>query len=319
MSGISILGEAERTVAALQGSHDTQAVIGPFGDVLQTMETAYAELSSISRYRAAYNSSWAFSYAFTRMHALVNQLLTEEVTAKIRQYTDRSKNRASREDIIRKYAKITENLSDLIRRTGTSQRLYRTTIWLLSLAEGLISLIIVVLITQFSAAFSRAVSLPKLSLLFLTVFGSLRLLLERLKSRVLENWRWTRYQESVDRAFGSIAAAAGISFLLAYHIRQGTFLDQIDDLLEDGAVLLSAKPSPEQRRLRRAAHRSARLIALQRERIERLQGPVFPGHSGESRILIPRLPRQNAPASPPNLRVRASAVLRSIMDRRTRD
>jgi hypothetical protein len=285
-----ITSKITATVISLNGPHEVDKITAPFAQTISKIESAYAELSSISRYRNTYNSTWAFSYAFSRMHALANQLFSLEVSEKIAVYAGSFKNRSRKQDILKKYEKITDNLSDLIRKTGTSQKLYRTTIWLISLAEGVISLIIVMLITEFAAVFNRAVSLPQLSLLFLGVFGSLRLILERLKTRFLRNWRWTRYQDSVDQAFGSIAAAAGISCILAHHIRQGTFLEQIDDLLEVGLSLLHEKPTPEERRSRRAAHRSARLLAEQRERLEKLQGPQPHQSHSQMQLIIPGAP-----------------------------
>ena len=205
------------------------------------------------------------------MHVIIDHLFSVKVTEKIFSYSRSFRNRKKQADILKKFRAITSNLSDILHKTSTSQRLFKTTIWLIALAEGVVSLVIVLFITETASAFNSAVSLPQLSLLFLIVFGSLRLVLERLKSRVMQNWRWARYQITVDRAFNSIAIAAGISCILADHVRKGTFLEKIDDLLEKGVDLLRKPDTKEEKRRRRATHQSARLLANQEEKLGNLK------------------------------------------------
>ena len=259
------------SIEEIDSSIDTDKVIIPFNKIIDEINTIYSDLSIISRKRGTYNNSWAFSHAYEQMHAIIDHLFSEQVTEKIFSYSRSFRNRKKRVDILKKFKAITSNLSDILHKTSTSQRLFKTTLWVIALAEGVVSLIIVLFITEFASAFNRAVSLPQLSLLFLIVFGSIRLVLERLKSSIMQNWRWTRYQATVDRAFNSIAIAAGISCILADHVKKGTFLEKIDDLLEKGVQLLGKPDTKEEKRTRRAAHRSARLLAGQQEKLMSLQ------------------------------------------------
>jgi len=255
----------------IDSSIDIDRVTIPFNKTIHDINSVYADLSGISRKRDTYNNSWAFSYAYEQMHAIIDHLFSVKVTEKIFSYSRSFRNRKKQVDILKKFRAITSNLSDILHKTSTSQRLFKTTIWLIALAEGVVSLIIVLFITETASAFNRAVSLPQLSLLFLVVFGFIRLVLERLKSRVMQNWRWARYQATVDRAFNSIAIAAGISCILADLVKKGTFLEKIDDLLEKGVDLLRKPDTREEKRIRRAAHRSARLLADQEEKLGSLK------------------------------------------------
>ena len=255
------------SIMEIDSTIDIDKITTPFKKTIKEINSVYGDLSVISRKRDTYNNAWAFSYAYEQMHLIIDHLFSVKVTEKIFSYSRSFRNRKKQTDILKKFHTITSNLSDILHKTSTSQRLFKTTIWLIALAEGVVSLVIVLFITETASAFNRAVSLPQLSLLFLIVFGSLRLLLERLKSRIMQNWRWTRYQATVDRAFNSIAIAAGISCILAEHVKKGTFLEKIDDLLEKGVDLLKRPDTREEKTIRRAAHRSARLLAGQEEKL----------------------------------------------------
>lgn len=255
------------SIMEIDSSLDIDKVTTPFKKTIKDINCVYADLSGISRKRDTYNNAWAFSHAYEQMHLIIDHLFSIKVTEKIFSYSRSFRNRKQQADILKKFRTITSNLSDILHKTSTSQRLFKTTIWLIALAEGVVSLVIVLFITETASAFNSAVSLPQLSLLFLIVFGSLRLLLERLKSRIMQNWRWTRYQATVDRAFNSIAIAAGISCILADHVKKGTFLEKIDDLLEKGVDLLKKPDTREEKIIRRAAHRAARLLADQEEKL----------------------------------------------------
>ena len=266
----------------IDNSVDIDKVTTPFNKTIKDINSVYAELSGLSRKRDTYNNAWAFSHAYEQMHVIIDHLFSVKVTEKIFSYSRSFRNRKKQADILKKFRAITSNLSDILHITSNSQRLFKTTIWLIALAEGVVSLVIVLFITETASAFNSAVSLPQLSLLFLIVFGSLRLVLERLKSRVMQNWRWARYQITVDRAFNSIAIAAGISCILADHVRKGTFLEKIDDLLEKGVDLLRKPDTKEEKRRRRATHQSARLLANQEEKLSRLQHSI----SSKSNIYV---------------------------------
>lgn len=259
------------SIMEIDNSVDIDKVTTPFNKTIKDINSVYAELSGLSRKRDTYNNAWAFSHAYEQMHVIIDHLFSVKVTEKIFSYSRSFRNRKKQADILKKFRAITSNLSDILHKTSTSQRLFKTTIWLIALAEGVVSLVIVLFITETASAFNSAVSLPQLSLLFLIVFGSLRLVLERLKSRVMQNWRWARYQITVDRAFNSIAIAAGISCILADHVRKGTFLEKIDDLLEKGVDLLRKPDTKEEKRRRRATHQSARLLANQEEKLGNLK------------------------------------------------
>ena len=270
------------SIMEIDNSVDIDKVTTPFNKTIKDINSVYAELSGLSRKRDTYNNAWAFSHAYEQMHVIIDHLFSVKVTEKIFSYSRSFRNRKKQADILKKFRAITSNLSDILHKTSTSQRLFKTTIWLIALAEGVVSLVIVLFITETASAFNSAVSLPQLSLLFLIVFGSLRLVLERLKSRVMQNWRWARYQITVDRAFNSIAIAAGISCILADHVRKGTFLEKIDDLLEKGVDLLRKPDTKEEKKRRRAAHQSARLLANQEEKLSRLQHSI----SSKSNIYV---------------------------------
>ncbi|GEM_PF-6330627 len=270
------------SIMEIDNSVDIDKVTTPFNKTIKDINSVYAELSGLSRKRDTYNNAWAFSHAYEQMHVIIDHLFSVKVTEKIFSYSRSFRNRKKQADILKKFRAITSNLSDILHKTSTSQRLFKTTIWLIALAEGVVSLVIVLFITETASAFNSAVSLPQLSLLFLIVFGSLRLVLERLKSRVMQNWRWARYQITVDRAFNSIAIAAGISCILADHVRKGTFLEKIDDLLEKGVDLLRKPDTKEEKRRRRATHQSARLLANQEEKLSRLQHSI----SSKSNIYV---------------------------------
>ncbi len=297
------------TVSSLGGDGNEQKIMGPFSGSIENIVQVYDDLSSLSRNRNTYNSSWAFSFAFSQMRDLINHLFTVQVTQKIYAYSKSYRNRNSRQDILKKFNRITGNLSDIIGKTSTSQKVVKTTLWVISLGEALISLIIVLFISESMAAFNRVVSLPQLSLIFLAVFGSIRLLLEQLKNRFIKNWRWRTYQDIVDNAFHSISIAAGISCMLAFHVKQGTFLDEIDDLLEKGFLLLREPLSWEEKRRRRAAHQSSRILNRQRERLDAIQGsPRY-----DIRLVRRRsAPEAAEPEAAATIRTRTSRALRSI-------
>jgi len=259
------------SIMEIDSSVDIDKVTTPFNKTIKDINSVYADLSGISRKRDTYNNAWAFSHAYEQMHVIIDHLFSVKVTEKIFSYSRSFRNRKKQADILKKFRTITTNLSDILHKTSTSQRLFKTTIWLIALAEGVVSLVIVLFITESASAFNRAVSLPQLSLLFLIVFGSLRLVLERLKSRIMQNWRWARYQATVDRALNSIAIAAGISCILADHVKKGTFLEKIDDLLEKGVDLLKRPDTRKEKQIRRAAHQSARLLANQEEKLGNLK------------------------------------------------
>ncbi len=262
------------SIMEIDSSMDIDKVTAPFNKTIKDINSVYTDLSGISRKRDTYNNAWAFSHAYEQMHVIIDHLFSVKVTEKIFSYSRSFRNRKQQSDILKKFRIITSNLSDILHKTSTSQRLFKTTIWLIALAEGVISLVIVLFITETASAFNRAVSLPQLSLLFLIVFGSLRLLLERIKSKIMQNWRWARYQATVDRAFNSIAIATGISCILADYVKKGTFLEKIDDLLEKGVDLLKKHDTREEKQIRRAAHRSARILADQQEKLSRLQHSI---------------------------------------------
>ncbi len=90
----------------------------------------------------------------------------------------------------------------------------------------------IIIVSEISQVFNKAVSIPQLSIIFIGVFGLLRMFLEKANQQFLFNWRWNMYQDTVDNAFNGMIVMMATSYILAFYIKRGTFLEDIDDLLE---------------------------------------------------------------------------------------
>ena len=261
----------EQMITKFDDSLDPARVTAPFRDSISILDRDYTELIRMSRQRERYNVSWAFSYANEQLQQIAAHIFTSQVKDRIISNANSYRNRKHRDAILKKFSVIERNLTSKIRKTGTSARAFRTAAILISLAEIIITLAIVLIVAEISQAIDRAVSIPQMSMIFIGVFGLLRMFLEKAKQQFLFNWRWNMFQDTVDTAFNGMAVMMTTSYMLAYYIKRGTFLEDIDDLLEKAVDELSRRPDKRELRERRAAHIVARKRQETLERITSLK------------------------------------------------
>ena len=259
------------SIVLIDSRLDPARVTAPFEETIHHLSDVYHDLADIGREQTVYQNTWAYEHAHIELTTIVSTLFSDQVLERIRSYSGSFRNRRRQEDILKKFTVVTGQLSETIHKTSTSPRLFRTTGFLIALTEALISLIIVLVISRAADMFDQAVPIPQLSLLFIGIFGVIRLLLEQAKQRFLLHWRWTRYLDTIDKAFEGISVLTAISCILAYHVKRGTFLEEMDDLLEKGIALLGKRTTPEERRRRRAAHKASRKIQDIEARIAHLR------------------------------------------------
>ena len=250
---------------------DAVRVTAPFDETIRHLSEVYHDLADIGREQSVYQNTWAYEHAHIELKTIISTLFSDQVLERFRSYSGSFRNRRRQEDILKKFSAVTDHLSETIHKTSTSPRLFRTTGFLIALTEALISLIIVLVISRAADMFDQAVPIPQLSLLFIGIFGVIRLLLEQAKQRFLMHWRWTRYLDTVDKAFEGISVLTAISCILAYHVKRGTFLEEMDDLLEKGVALLGRRTTPDERRRRRATHKASRRVQDIEARIAHLR------------------------------------------------
>jgi hypothetical protein len=271
MIDLTMRAQAESLIDLFDPSLEKAKVIAPFEHSLAAIEHDYEELIQLSQHRERYNVLWAFSYANSRLQQEVSKVFTDQVKEKILSHAGSHRNKERQQTIVKKFSVIEDHLTDMIHRTRTSTRAFRSATVLISLAEIMITFLIVILVAEISQMIDRAVSIPQLSIIFIGVFGLMRMFLEKAKERFLFNWRWNMYQDTVDRAFRGIIIMTSTSYILAYYIKRGTFLQDIDDLLEKTLTELFRKESQQEMRTRRAAHITARSRQLTLERITQLK------------------------------------------------
>lgn len=271
MEAFSLREKIWLTIQELDSSLDPELVMLPFEDHLNHMVTSQAELSSLSEHRDQYQNSWAFSYANEEFQKIISGVFTMGVQERIQAYAGKHKNRFQKDDIIKKFEVIEHRLRADIRKTHSSPRSFQTANYIVAMAEIILTLAIVLGITEVTRAVNEAISLPKISILIVGVFGILKMLLEKAKQRILMNWRWNTYQDTVDKAFDGLAVISAIGYMLAAYVQQGSFLAQIDDLLEKGVTLLTKPMTKEEKRIRRAKHKASYLHGQQMERLKELR------------------------------------------------
>ena len=210
---------------------DAVRVTAPFDETIRHLSEVYHDLADIGREQSVYQNTWAYEHAHIELKTIISTLFSDQVLERIRSYSGSFRNRRRQEDILKKFSAVTDHLSETI----------------------------------------QAVPIPQLSLLFIGIFGVIRLLLEQAKQRFLMHWRWTRYLDTVDKAFEGISVLTAISCILAYHVKRGTFLEEMDDLLEKGVALLGRRTTPDERRRRRATHKASRRVQDIEARIAHLR------------------------------------------------
>ncbi len=272
MGATDITSRIQDMISSFDPSIEAEAAVSSFRGTIQRLETDYRDLIILSQQRERYNPSWAFSHAHAKLKHELSHIFTRRVKDQILKQAGTHRNRDRQDVILKKFSVIEENLTVKIQKAGTYSKAFRTTAFLISSAELLLSLSIVILVTQLSQLFSSAVtiSLPQLSIIFIGVFGLMRLLLEKGKSRFLNSWRWNMYVDTIDTAYHGLVIMMATTCLLAYYMKRGTFLEDIDDLLEKSLDELSRKVTREERKRRKAAHLVARKRMETTERISLL-------------------------------------------------
>lgn len=247
-----------------------EKIIEPFRGTVSTLECDYNELIKISQQRERYNPSWAFSYAHEKLQHELSHIFTKKVKDQILGHAEAHKNRERKDVILTKFSVIEQHLTTKIKKTANYSRAFKTATFLISTAEILLTFLIVVLVTQISQAINKAVSIPQMSIIFIGVFGLVRLFLEKGKNRFLYSWRWNMYLDTIDTAYHGLITMSATTCMLAFYMKRGTFLEDIDDLLEKSLEELSRKPSKEEKYARRTSHQIARKKLEVSERISRL-------------------------------------------------
>ncbi|MCF7944165.1 MAG: hypothetical protein K9L75_01345 [Spirochaetia bacterium] len=262
-------------IRSLDDNLPLKQVTAPFSKLIKQVDLAYEELSQINEHRERYNLNWAFRHANDQLQRLLTEVYSEKLHKKIESYSRRYKNRKVRGSIDFKFRSIQRLLTDRINRTRTSPRGFETARTIILITEIGITLLIVLGVAQLATYINATVSLPKLSLLFVSIFGLLRMVLHKIKEVFLFNAGWEMYQNTVDKAFEGFAILMATSFILAYHVKQGTFLEnELGEILTKSVQDLKRPPDKEQRRRRKAKHRSARLREKRLRMIEDLKKKI---------------------------------------------
>lgn len=271
MGSFSIRESAENYIKVFDPRTDSAKALALFSHQIGELEADYADLVSIGQQREKYNVSWAFSYAKGKLQHDVMSIFTDEVRSLVLSYTESHKNRQDRDRILTKFSVIEDHLASSLNRSSRAALSSRSATFAVTIAEFGLSFLIVILIAQISQMIDRAVSIPQLSLLFIGIFGTLRMLLEKVKQRSLLVFRWNMFQDSIDSSFNTMAILTAVSCLILHYMKSGSFLYSIDDLLEKAATALEEKPDRKTARERRASHAVARRRQLISERIGELQ------------------------------------------------
>ncbi len=239
----------------------------PFGSTIAGLERDYIELIRLSQQRERYNPSWAFSFAHEKLQHELSHIFTTQVKDEILGHAEAHKNRERKDIILTKFSVIEQHLTTKIMKTANYSRTFKTATFLISAAEILLTFLIVIIVTEVSRAINKAVSIPQMSFIFIGVFGLMRLFLEKGKNRFLYTWRWNMYLDTVDTAYHGLITMTATTCMLAFYMKRGTFLEDIDDLLEKSLNELSRRPSKEEKARRRASHQVARKKMETNERI----------------------------------------------------
>lgn len=271
MGFFSIRKSAENYIRVFDPKADSAKALSLFSHQIQQLEADYSDLVSIGQQREKYNVSWAFSHAKGKLQHDIMSIFTDEVRSLVLSYTESHKNRQDRDRILTKFSVIEEHIASSLNKSSRAALSSRSATIAVTLTEFGLSFLIVILIAQVSQMIDRAVSIPQLSLLFIGIFGTLRMLLEKVKQRSLLVFRWNMFQDSIDSSFNTMAILTAVSCLILHYMKSGSFLYSIDDLLEKAATALEEKPDTKTAKERRASHTVARRRQLISERIRELQ------------------------------------------------
>lgn len=262
-------------ITAIDSQLDVSRVITPFEHILKHAEKAYQELTDIHQKQERYNVSWAFTYAAETLQQLITSAFTKQLKEKIAAYAGTFRNRKRKHVIEKRFAVIQRTLTEKINKTRTSPKVFRTAAALLLLAEMTGTALIVLILSRLAVLVDANITIPQLSVLFLIIFSLIRLFLYRAKTRFLHNWSWGMYQDAVDTAFDGIAIILAASFVLAFHVKKGVFLEsKLDTVLTRSLRLLQEPPSKTLKRQRRARHKAARLKTFELEKIEHIRSKL---------------------------------------------
>ncbi len=265
-------GRILQEIAAIDSQIDSQKAAAPFERTIKHTEKAYDELSLIHEQQERYNVNWAFSHASDTVQGIVTTLFSRQLKQKISEYAGSFRNRKKKQTIEHRFSVIQRALTDRVNKTRTSPKLFRTASGIILLSELIITLLIVLTVARVSSVIDQHISIPRLSLLFVGTFGLMRVVLNKATLRFLHNWSWGLYQDAVDAAFEGIAVVMATSFVLAYHVKRGMFLESKIDTLLSRSLKRLQEPLPRYiRRERKALHRAARLKSLKQEQIQRLR------------------------------------------------
>ncbi len=260
-------------ISAIDSQLDTSRVVSPFEHTVAHVEKAYRDLTKIHEQRERYNVNWAFSHASDTIQTLISRAFSRQLKDKIASYAGTFRNRRRKHTIEKRFAVIQRSLTEKVNKTRTSPRVFKTAAAVLLLAEMTFTVVIVLLVSRLAFYINRSISVPQLSILFLAIFGLMRLFLYKAKTRFLHNWSWGLYQDAVDTAFDGIAIIMATSFVLAYHVKRGIFLEsKLDAILSRSLRQLQEPPSRVLRKQRRAQHHAGRIKSLELEKIERFRG-----------------------------------------------
>ena len=272
MNAFDVRDHIFQEITAIDSQLDPLRVTEPFEHSIRHIEKVYDELTRIHQQRERYNVHWAFSYAVEQIQNIISGVFTKQLKQKISDYSHTFKNRKKKDTIEQRFAVIQRALTDKIDKTRTSPIRFRAAEALMLAAELLFTLVIVLTAAQTLRFIDRTITIPQLSLLFAAVFGLLRLVLYRTKTRFLGNWSWLLYQDAVDSAFDGLAIVLATSYVLAYHVKRGIFLEtKLQSLLSRSLRRLQEPPEKNIRRYRKAQHLSARLRSIELEKIQRFR------------------------------------------------
>jgi len=205
MKAFDISTLIDQEIRSLENSVDPKQITAPFQSLIRQIDTVYDELSAISEHRKRYNLSWAFTYANDQLQKLVLDVYSEKLQQTIDSYSRSYRNRKKRDSIHFKFRSIQRLLIDRINRTRTSPRGFDFARTVILIAEIFITLGIVLGVAQLAAYIDTAVSLPKLSIIFVVIFALIRMVLYKGKELFLFTMGWDMYQNTVDKAFEGFA------------------------------------------------------------------------------------------------------------------
>ncbi len=265
----------EDEVRSIDSQADPVKATAHFISLVSETSRTYEELSLIHLQRERYNIAWAFTYANETLQRLLGGVFPDQVKERIEAYTRKMRNRRKKGNIERKFHIIQRTLTEKVNKTRTSPKFFTTASVVIFSGEIALTLMIVYLVYQLATIVNASVSVPQLSVLSVGIFALLRFFLYRAKTRLLSSWSWNMYQDAVDSAFDGLAIVIAASSVLAYHVRQGTFMEsKLDAVLERSLRHLQEPPSRMERRERRAQHQAARLKAFELERIRSMRKKI---------------------------------------------